>query len=145
MQFKEGFRGTDTVWIGKRMELRLAEEVLVLSIPHKMMNEGKGILTSWHNKGTVPQKEARAVTSKLSWLCGIITRARWCVNILYAVISQTLGEVKLEENRAARRDDTRPKPFMVAAHGMEVPRKWFITMFEKPRCDPNLFVEYLPS
>ena len=60
LQFKEGFRGTDTVWIGKRMELRLAEEVLVLSIPHKMMNEGKGILTSWHNKGTVPQKEARA-------------------------------------------------------------------------------------
>ena len=132
LQFKKGFRGLDAVWIGTRMELRLAEEVLVLSIPPKMMNEVTKTLTGWNNKGMVPVREVRAVTGKLSWICGIITRARWCVNILYAVITQTLKDVSLEEERAKRRDDTRPKPHMVAVHRMELPRQWFLAMFEKP-------------
>lgn len=71
LQFKKGFRDLDAIWIGARMELRLAEEVLVLSIPPKMMNETRDILKSWHNKGMVP--------GKLSWICGILTRARWWV------------------------------------------------------------------
>ena len=80
----------------------------------------------------VPLKEVRAITGRLGWVCGIITRARWCVNILYAVISQTLKDVKLEEGRAAKRDDTRPKPHMVAVHRMELPRQWFLAMFARP-------------
>ena len=39
-------------------------------------------------------------------------RARWCVNILYAVIAQTMADVKLEHERAQRREDSRPKPFI---------------------------------
>ena len=132
LQFRKGFRGTDAVWIGVRMELKLAEDVVILSIPPKMMNEVKAVLESWHNKGMVPLREVRAVTGKLSWICGIIVRARWCVNILYAVIAQTLKDVEAESERAARRDDTRPKPYMVAVHRVELPRQWFIAMFEKP-------------
>ena len=132
LQFKKGFRGTDAVWIGTRMELNLAEEVLILSIPIKMMNEIKKVLTSWENKGMVPLREVRAVTGRLSWVCGIITRARWCVNILYAVIAQTMHDVKAEVERASKRDDTRPKPHMVAVHRMELPRQWFLAMFDKP-------------
>jgi hypothetical protein len=73
------------------MELKLAEEVVVLSIPPKMMNEVKSTLESWHNRGMVPLREVRAVTGKLSWICGIIVRARWCVNILYTIISDFGG------------------------------------------------------
>jgi len=81
LQFRKGFGGTDAVWIGTRMELKLAEEVVVLSIPPKMMNEVKSTLESWHNKGMVPLGEARAVTGKLSG----------GVNILYAIISDFGG------------------------------------------------------
>ena len=75
LQYKKGFRGVDAVWIGTRMELKLSEEVLLLSIPHKMMAEVKKVLESWHNKGMVPLREVRALTGRLSWICGIITRA----------------------------------------------------------------------
>ena len=132
LQFRKGFRGTDAVWIGVRMELKLAEDVVILSIPPKMMNEVKTTLESWQNKGMVALREVRAVTGKLSWICGIIVGARWCVNILYAVIAQTLADAEKEQDRATRRDDTRPKPFMVAVHRIELPRQWFIAMFEKP-------------
>lgn len=131
LQFMKDVRGTDTTWIGTRMELRLAEEVLILSIPHKMMNEVKKVLTSWESKGMVPLRDVRAVTGHLSWICGIITRARWCVNIPYTVIAQTMNDVKVETERASRRDDTRPKPHMVAVHRMELPRQWFLAMFDK--------------
>eukprot|EP00435_Cladocopium_sp_Y103_P019673 s3697_g4.t1 len=132
LQFKKGFRGLDATWIGTRMELRLSEEVLVLSIPPKMMKEISEILREWENKGMVPLKAVRAVTGKLSWICGIVVRARWCVNIMYAVIAQTMNEVRLEPARAALRDDIRPKPNLVAVHRLELPRRWFLAMFDKP-------------
>ena len=114
------------------MELKLAEEMLVLSIPPKMMNEVRKTLSSWERKGMVPLREVRALTGRLSWICGIITRARWCFNIFYAVISQTMNEAALEPERARKRDDPRPKPHMVAVHRMELPRQWFLAMYEKP-------------
>ena len=48
--------------IGTRMELRLAENMLVPSIPHKMMDEVKKTLGSWANRGMVPLRDVRAVT-----------------------------------------------------------------------------------
>ena len=84
LQFRKGFRGTDTTWIGTRIELKLAEDAVVLAIPVKMMNEAKGTLESWNRKGMIPLREVRAVTGKLSWICGILVRARWCVNIFFA-------------------------------------------------------------
>ena len=50
LQFRKGFRATDAIWIGIRMELKLAEEILVLSTPPKM-NEVRNILNSWEKKG----------------------------------------------------------------------------------------------
>eukprot|EP00435_Cladocopium_sp_Y103_P055471 s826_g18.t1 len=132
LQFRKGFRGSDAIWIGTKIELKLAEEVVVLSIPLKMMNEVRSILESWSRKGMVPLRDVRSVAGKLSWICGIIVRARWCVNILYAVISQTMADAKLEVTRAQKRDDTRPKPNMVAVSRVELPRQWFIAMFNKP-------------
>eukprot|EP00435_Cladocopium_sp_Y103_P021609 s565_g5.t1 len=132
LQFRKGFRGSDAVWIGTKIELKLAEEVVVLSIPPKMMNEVRSILESWNKKGMVPLRDVRSVTGKLSWICGIIVRARWCVNILYAVISHTMADAKLESMRAQKRDDTRPKPNMVAVSRMELPRQWFVAMLSKP-------------
>lgn len=40
---------------------------------------------------------------RVSWICGIITRARWCVNILYAVIAQALHDVKVALEGGARK------------------------------------------
>ena len=80
----------------------------------------------------VPLRKVRALTGRLSWMCGSITRARWCVNIFYAVIAQTMSEANLEPERARKRDDPRPKPHMVAVHRMEIPRLWFLAMLEKP-------------
>ena len=128
LQFKKGFRGLDAIWIGPRMELRLAEEVLVLSIPPKMMNETRDILMSWHNKGMVPLKEVRTVTGKLSWICGILARAR--TSSIRGHRTDNGGH-ELEHERASRRDDSRPKPNRVAVHRMELPRRWFIAMFDK--------------
>jgi hypothetical protein len=68
LQFKKGFRGTDAVWTGTRMELKLAEEVLVLSIPHKMMAEVTKVLNGWHNKGMVPLREVRAITGLVGFV-----------------------------------------------------------------------------
>lgn len=51
---------------------------------------------------------------------------------MYAVIAQTMEDIKVEHERVTRRDDTRPKPNLVAVHRMELPRRWFIAMFEKP-------------
>ena len=105
------------------MELKLSEEVLILSIPHKMMVEVKKVFSSWRNKGMVPLREVRALTGRLSWICGIITRARWCANIMYTVIAQVMNDMKVEPERAAKRDVTHthththvPKPHMVAVH-----------------------------
>ena len=44
------------------MELRLAENMLVPSILHKMMDEVKKTLGSWANRGMVPLRDVRAVT-----------------------------------------------------------------------------------
>ena len=38
----------------------------------------------------------------------------------------------MENERASKREDTRPKPFMAAVHRMELPRRWFIAMSDKP-------------
>lgn len=38
----------------------------------------------------------------------------------------------MEPERASKREDTRPKPHMVAARRMELPRRWFLAMFNKP-------------
>ena len=46
--------------------------------------------------------------------------------------SQTLVDVRMENERASKREDTRPKPFMAAVHRMELPRRWFIAMSDKP-------------
>ena len=43
-----------------------------------------------------------------------------------------MNDMKVEPERAARRDDTRPKPHMVAVHRMELPRRWFLAMFDRP-------------
>lgn len=127
LQFKKGFRGLDAIWIGPRMELRLAEEVLVLSIPPKMMNETRDILMSWHNKGMVPLKEVRTVTGKLSWICGILARAR--TSSIRGHRTDNGGHEL--EHALSRRDDSRPKLNLVAVHRMELPRRWFIEMFDK--------------
>ena len=52
------------------------------------------------------------------------------MNIMYAVIPQTMADVKVEFERAQKREDGRPKPYMVAVHRMERPRQCFIAMFE---------------
>ena len=45
--------------------------------------------------------------------------------------SQTVVDVRMDNERASKREDTRPKPFMAAVHRMELPRRWFIAMPDK--------------
>ena len=132
LAFKKGSRGLALTWIGVRLEIVLSEEVLSIGINKKMMEELKGILTSWENKGMVSLKEVRSVTGKLSWIAGALPRCRWCVSICYAVLASTMKDEKMEVLRAQGRADQRPKLGLVVAKRLELPRRWFLKMFEEP-------------
>ena len=132
LAFKKGSRGLVLTWIGVKLEVDLAEEVLVVGINKKMIDEVKVTLTSWEGKGMLSLKEVRSTTGKLSWIAGILTRSRWCVSICYAVMTSTMADEREEVRRAQSRPDSRPKLGMVVAKRLELPRRWFLKMFEEP-------------
>ena len=124
--FHKGERGLRTVWIGIHFGLDLAEKMLLLAIPRKMVDEIKKAVNEWKGKGMIPLKELRSVTGKVSWLAGVLGRWRWTANIMYAVIADQLKDLRenKEEERAKKRKDTRVKAHLVAVSRVELARVW---------------------
>ena len=79
-------------------------------------------------------KELKSVTGKLSWIAGILTRMRWAVSVLYAVLAEVEKEQRdgTEAERAAKRDDSRPKFGLVPTKRLGGVHKWLMKLFEKP-------------
>ena len=132
--FHKGERGLRTVWIGIQFELDLAEKMLLLAIPRKMVDEIQQAVVQWKKKGMIPLKELRSITGKVSWLAGVLGRWRWTANILYAVIADHLKDVheNKEEERAKKRQDTRVKTHLVAVSRVELARVWLAKAVENP-------------
>eukprot|EP00971_Amphidinium_carterae_P317743 6316399-Amphidinium_carterae.1 len=60
-------------------------------------------------------RRLRSLTGRLSWAAGVLPRARWAVNILYAVVTSAFKDVatRTEELRRRKRPDGRDKSFLV--------------------------------
>jgi hypothetical protein len=131
--YHKGERGLRVTWIGVVFELDLEREVFKLTVSRKMANELHEKLKSWET-GMISLRDLRATTGRLSWLAGILPRCRWAVSILYAVVAAAEKDARdgTEEARAANRpSDQRPKPFLVPAARVKLPRQWLVTFLER--------------
>ena len=95
-------------------EIDLAEAMIKLTVPRKMMMEIRSTLESWEQKGMVSLREVQQVTGRLSWVAGILPRARWAVSVMYAVVADTKRAEDEEKKRATKRVDQRPKIGLVS-------------------------------
>ena len=83
--FKKGERANSLQWIGVKSSVVNMSKV-VLTLPKKFMEELREVLQSWSNKGYAPIKELRAAAGRLSWLSGVLSRARWTTAVFYSVL-----------------------------------------------------------
>lgn len=132
LAWHKGSRGSQLTWIGAMFEVKATEAQINLTVPKKMMMEIKSALEAWENKGMVSLKEVQQVTGRLSWVAGILPRTRWAVSIMYAVIADTKRDEDQERKRASKRADQRPKFGLVSVKRLELPRRWFVTLFKDP-------------
>ena len=79
--FKKGERANSLQWIGVKFSVVNMAKV-VLTLPEKFMKELREVLQGWSNKGYAPIKELRAAAGRLSWLSGVLSRARWTTSSL---------------------------------------------------------------
>ena len=135
----KGEKGTRVQWIGSSIEIfeekkKHEEAELVLGISAQMITQVSDTLKSWQGKGMISLKELKTVTGKLSWVAGILTRIRWTVSILYAVLAETEKEQRdgTEEQRAAKREDSRPKVGLLPTKRLGGVHHWLLKLFEKP-------------
>eukprot|EP00435_Cladocopium_sp_Y103_P048824 s861_g14.t1 len=80
--------------------------------------------------GMVGMRDLRAMTGKLSWVAGILPRARWAVAMFYGALAEAEREERLglEEERAAKRSkDQRPKLGLVPVKRIELGRRWLLS------------------
>ena len=111
-------------------EVVQAEAAIKLTVPKKMMAEAD--LEAWESRGTVSFKEVQQLTGRLSWIAGILPRTRWAVSIMYAVLGDAKRSENEERQRASKRVDQRPKVGLIAVKRLELPRRWFVTLFKEP-------------
>ena len=128
--YHKGARGSMTSWIGIQFEVNMKERCVLLSVPQKMASDVLKTLESWGSRGMVAIRELRAVTGKLSWISGIIPRAKWCTSICYAVIAAA----EKEEKQGINRRDGRQKEGLVHVKRVELPRVWFMALLSKAEC-----------
>ena len=148
LAWHKGSRGSQLTWIGVMFEVVQAQAVIKLTAPKKMMAEVSQALEACKTRGMVSFKEVQQLTGRLSWIAGILPRTRWAVSIMYAVLSDAKRSENEERQRAAKRVDQRPKVGLIAVKRLELPRKWFVTLFKEPevlalRTEP--MVELLPD
>ena len=128
VSLKKGLRSTQVEWVGVRFTI--TEDSVILALPDQFVKDLMELLTSWENKGMAPTKELRQAAGKLSWLSGILPRARWTAAVFYRVLHERLNAVAsgLEDSRRAVRDDAHNKDglFIVKQLGLEQARSWLV-------------------
>ena len=105
LSLAKGERGVRVTWIGTVFEIQ--DEALVIAAPEKLIKEIAEQLETWQGAGMIPQKTARKLAGKLSWLAGILPRLRWAVSSLYGAIGA--AEAEDRTGQEARRATTRDK------------------------------------
>eukprot|EP00435_Cladocopium_sp_Y103_P014598 s616_g3.t1 len=129
LSFGKAERGLRLTWIGVTVEIDVSSREIVLVPPAKLVEETLNQLQSW--SGMVPLKTLRSTTGKLSWVAGILPRARWAVSILYATIADVERDMKQnkEHDRARRRaGDDRDKTGLVPVKRLQLARTWLLAM-----------------
>ena len=119
---RKGERGDKVVWAG--VEFRLVDpNTVLLTLPEKFLSSVETILKGW-NKGLAPLKELRTVTGKISWLSGVLVRAKWVLRIFYAVLSAREAELRSgeEDRRRQNRADQRDKSAFFPVKRLEAGR-----------------------
>ena len=122
----KGERSNSVQWIGVR--LAIVEKDIILTLPENFIKDVTELLASWHGKGMIPLKELRKAAGKLSWLAGILPRARWVVPIMYGAMKQQETDVRsgAEEERRMKRQDSRPKEGLIAVKRIDQARTWVL-------------------
>ena len=123
---KKGERSRQVTWIGVR--LTLGDDSMSLAIPEKYTKELVEILKSWEGKGMVSLRELQKTAGKVSWLSGILPRARWVVSTFYAVLHSRRTDVASgsEETRRLNRSDQRDKSHLFPVKQLEQARAWLV-------------------
>ena len=143
---KKGQRSSSVVWIGVKYT-QLANKQLALTLPEKFLAEVMGELKAWDKRGMIPIKDLRKMCGRITWLAGILPRARWAVRVLYGSLHDRLHEVEagLEAARAAQREDKRDKSNMIHANRFEHVRKWLIKFIEAAKDTPTRRIQLLKN
>ena len=109
VSLKKGLRSTQVQWVGVRFTLN--EDAVILTLPEQFAKDLKDLLLSWEGRGMAPLKELRQAAGKLSWMSGILPRARWTVAVFYGILHDRLNDVAsgTEQSRRDKGTDTRSK------------------------------------
>ena len=131
LAFNKAERGTQLKWIGVNIELDKRGEKLILTVPDKLVEEVRKVMEEW--KSVISLRELRAVTGRLSWLAGVLTKARWAVPIMYAVIASAERAKMERDNKKTTADPMekqRDKRNLVHTKRVELPRRFFMHLFD---------------
>ena len=131
LAYNKAERGTQLKWIGVNIELDRQGEKLILTVPDKLVKEVSEIMKNW--KSVIPLRELGAVTGRLSWLAGVLTKTRWAVSIMYAVIASAERAKAARDAQAKEDPDTgkmRDKRNLVHTVRVELPRRFFLHLFK---------------
>jgi hypothetical protein len=136
VSLKKGLRSTQVQWVGVRFTLN--EDAVILGLPEQFVKDLTDLLKGWENKGMAPLKELRQAAGKLSWLSGILPRARWRVAVFYRVLHDRLNDIATgrEEQRRGSRDDTRSKEGLFVVKQLEQARLWLISFLSVAVASP---------
>lgn len=126
VSLSKGERASSVQWIGVKFTLQ--QDYLLVTLPEKFMLEVKEMLQAWKDKGMAPVKELRSAAGKLSWLAGILPRARWVVAIFYSTLRHHEADLEegKEEERRLRREDQRKKDHLLHVVRLEQARMWMV-------------------
>ena len=118
----------------------------MIGIQSKMLEEIEAEVKRWSQLGMVPLRDVRRIRGKLSWIAGVVPRAKWVVNALYSTMASVQKDEAegLEDKRAALREDTRPKKGLIPFKRLKNPIDWLLKLLQRKdillfRADP--FVE----
>ena len=127
VSLSKGERAASVQWIG--IKFTLSENYLLLTLPEKFIQEVVDMLKEWKGKGMAPVKQLRSAAGKLSWLAGVLPRARWVVSTFYATLKHHEADVVegREEVRRQQREDPRKKEHLFHIRRLEQARVWMVS------------------
>ena len=123
---EKGERSNAVTWIGVRFAI-LDSHFLAVTLPERFIVDLIELINNW-NQGLAPARELRRAAGKLSWLAGILPRARWVVRVFYGALHshEKAVETGLEEERRSRREDNRRRDHLFAVKRISLARKWLL-------------------